>query len=678
MKNYSVTFKSLRAGTVYTVHIDGGTGAEVPLKGGAQPFTTQEDDNEDMFTPIRTQSGYLRIVDDGFAEDGVTEFDWKDLIPSTDISRPVWLTSFVNGTLVTHWQGFMQSQDFSGVLYGGTQEREFPIQDALATLYSVNMETAYHEPVYFVTLLNYLISKVPSVSFTDYYFGGMPSGGIVDRLRIRVDWQRFFSNSGGEITGANCTCGEALEDFCAFTGWSCRCWGTSLFFVCPDEQSASTYLHLTASDMAVAADESVSDPDSSVGTIASMTDIGSIDGHLVSFDNEEEMARGVSKCVVNAKSGAVSEKNWAFAPKDVHDEMKALPRTIIGEEVFSMTVSSLKTSFESSMMAGSGSNNSGFRYGFVYTKNDDDAEYMTSEEEFDFVSIQDNFVSQSSRAHVVLRTKFAHVFNGYMKFNAKTYTRYGLCTGGERRSMWIRLGVGMTYETAKWYRYYVRSSGSGSFSRFEWSTDKECIPVEIDADDGYWIFQGYNGNNLSLRRRPVFINDCGYIWVEFLGADERSGIIPYQNVRELFVGNLKMECHEDYILIGSGRDTEKVDVVESKSYDASNNSRSPESTDIDTEYASGITLVNGLSHLLTAAYAKLDTLTYGSTQQQPEQHLANRVANFWRKSRRLIRCSVDTSEMPSVSPITTADSYYPLSISHDWRDDTTNLVLIKL
>ncbi|MEE1213499.1 MAG: hypothetical protein U0L04_00825, partial [Bacteroidaceae bacterium] len=92
MKNYSVTFKSLRAGTVYTVHIGGGTGAEVPLKGGAQPFTTQEDDDEDMFTPIRTQSGYLRIVDDGFAENGVTPFDWKDLIPQKGNDRPVSLT----------------------------------------------------------------------------------------------------------------------------------------------------------------------------------------------------------------------------------------------------------------------------------------------------------------------------------------------------------------------------------------------------------------------------------------------------------------------------------------------------------------------------------------------------------------------------------------------------------
>ena len=92
-KNYSITFKSLRAGTVYTLNIGGGTGNAVPLKGGAQPFVTQEDDDDDQFTPIRTQSGYIRIIDDGFAADGTTAFDWKDLVPDTDLSRPVTLTA---------------------------------------------------------------------------------------------------------------------------------------------------------------------------------------------------------------------------------------------------------------------------------------------------------------------------------------------------------------------------------------------------------------------------------------------------------------------------------------------------------------------------------------------------------------------------------------------------------
>jgi len=110
-KNYSITFKSLRAGTVYTLNIGGGTGDAVPLKGGAQPFVTQEDDDDDQFTPIRTQSGYLRIVDDGYAADGVTAFDWKDLVPDTDLSRPVTLTAVdaQGNDLGTLWQGFMQA-----------------------------------------------------------------------------------------------------------------------------------------------------------------------------------------------------------------------------------------------------------------------------------------------------------------------------------------------------------------------------------------------------------------------------------------------------------------------------------------------------------------------------------------------------------------------------------------
>jgi hypothetical protein len=65
--HWQVKFKSLRAGTDYTVNIYDAaySGNPIPLKGGAEPFITQEDDDEDMFLPIRTQSGYIRIVDDG-------------------------------------------------------------------------------------------------------------------------------------------------------------------------------------------------------------------------------------------------------------------------------------------------------------------------------------------------------------------------------------------------------------------------------------------------------------------------------------------------------------------------------------------------------------------------------------------------------------------------------------
>ena len=136
-KNYTITFKSLRAGTTYVVNIGGGTGTPVPLMGGAQPFTTQESDDEDMFCPIRTQSGYLRIIDNG--KDAVgSAFDWKDLIPATDTSRPVTLTA--NGTVV--WQGFMQAQDFGSVLYGNPQEREFPVQGLINVVGTNNFDAS--------------------------------------------------------------------------------------------------------------------------------------------------------------------------------------------------------------------------------------------------------------------------------------------------------------------------------------------------------------------------------------------------------------------------------------------------------------------------------------------------------------------------------------------------------
>ena len=56
--HWKIIFKSLRAGTVYTANVwkDGTlpSGYPLKLKGSEEPFTTDEDDDEDMFAPIRT------------------------------------------------------------------------------------------------------------------------------------------------------------------------------------------------------------------------------------------------------------------------------------------------------------------------------------------------------------------------------------------------------------------------------------------------------------------------------------------------------------------------------------------------------------------------------------------------------------------------------------------------
>jgi hypothetical protein len=116
--HWQIPFASLRTGTIYTVNVYDASysGSPIVLKGGAAPFTTQEDGDDDPFSPIRIQTGSICIIDDGFAADGVTPFDWKQLVPTVATERPVTLTHVENNTTVVDWQGFIQSQDFSGTL----------------------------------------------------------------------------------------------------------------------------------------------------------------------------------------------------------------------------------------------------------------------------------------------------------------------------------------------------------------------------------------------------------------------------------------------------------------------------------------------------------------------------------------------------------------------------------
>ena len=123
--HWQVKFRSLRSNELYTVSIydEYYTGTPVQLTGAAQPFETQED-NGDIFTPVLTQSGYLRIVDTGKDNAGNT-FNWRNFIPTNDIDRPVKMTDS-NGNTV--WMGFLQAQNFGSTLFELPQVREFPLQ----------------------------------------------------------------------------------------------------------------------------------------------------------------------------------------------------------------------------------------------------------------------------------------------------------------------------------------------------------------------------------------------------------------------------------------------------------------------------------------------------------------------------------------------------------------------
>jgi hypothetical protein len=85
------------------------SGTLVTLTGSDEPFETSEDDSDDIFTPIRHQTGYLRVVDET-ANGNLME----TMMPINNTEKMVCLytgtwdadfTTFTDGSL--KWQGFL-------------------------------------------------------------------------------------------------------------------------------------------------------------------------------------------------------------------------------------------------------------------------------------------------------------------------------------------------------------------------------------------------------------------------------------------------------------------------------------------------------------------------------------------------------------------------------------------
>ena len=237
--HWQVKFRSLRTETLYTVNIYDGSYTDDPvqLTGAAQPFETQEDDDDDFFSPIRRQSGYLRIVDIGDDNDGNT-FNWRDMIADTDTSRPVTLT---DDSGRVRWQGFLQPQNFGVDLYMSPQEIEFPLQCPISITEGIDIN--YNETAIgnFAYLLKRIVESIPTCAPTNFVFqGGDRAMGI---LLKRIDWQNFVLDSRDEGDGSiimrdeGMTMYACLEGMCSFWGWTLREHESTWYFTCADDSA---------------------------------------------------------------------------------------------------------------------------------------------------------------------------------------------------------------------------------------------------------------------------------------------------------------------------------------------------------------------------------------------------------------------------------------------------------
>lgn len=677
--HWQIHFKSLRAANGnedYTVSIYDSdySGNPIQLKGGAEPFVTQEDDDDDLFEPIRQQSGYIRIVDDGKDASGnALASGWlRQLLPANDLSRPVVLTK--NNAVV--WQGYMQAQNFSGTLYGNPQERDLPVQCVLSVLSAKDASTTEKDIHNFAWLLNYLLASIgltPSSSplGIDYlFFQG--DAFALDWLKKRIDWQNFVSIDEDGTVKSDYDHYTMLEDICKFWGWTARTHGRDLWFVCADDEAgAPDFLKLTMSQLASIA--SGTDVDSTA-YYTSITLTGDI---FADNSNDDIMVRGASKAVVTADWNSAG-KDWftAWPSNVVKDMLTGGWNTAVmyvvphdGEMHISYAqYTNRKSSAASTIMDVSCSSAASLCLA------------RFAEEEVDL----ETYVSSMHMGHMAntpyiqLEANYAHIYDGNFQIKADVYSagvKFTKTGVSDIRTIKMRFGIGATRASAKWY------NGNNG-----WSTTPTDFYGHVGFGDGLWRF-GYilNGTHVYLTENINCIESAagkeGKVFIDIYSTNDFD-IDGWPDSQEIDITGFTL-TYQRVVVQSIGGEMVYGDMLSRREYTAKNGNMSRAEWNNDVIYASGkIDSDFGFGLVFKTDNRPMSTASYASGDQEPEQHQANRVANYWASTRRMIRANLRSNEVPLISPgmFLTIDGTrcYPLSISHEWRDDVINVSLIEI
>lgn len=672
--HWQVKFRSLRANTLYTVNIydDNHTDTPVQLTGAAQPFETQEDDDEDMFVPIRTQSGYLRIVDDGKDAKG-NAWDWKEMIPATDTSRPVTLTA--NGSVV--WQGFMQAQNFGSTLYGNPQEREFPVQCVLSVLGGSDINYTQTAIQNFAYLLKQIVDAIPSVCRPkEFYIQG--GANAQEWLLKRIDWQNFVSEDADGLT-ARYTMSQCLEDMCRFWGWTARTKGTTMYLTCADDAAQTTWLKLTYQELGQLATYTSGtipgDPSYTFETASLSGDI------FASTNNYEYVQRGVKKATVSADGNSAEDEIIKAFPSSVENIMAHNGSYHEQYGTVGITYTNDLDSFNVSYLSGSCQSASA-SFNIASILDSDSANNATV---VDVIRIKQSYASGSSFA--LLSTKYHHNFpgSGSVRFGRRPtgLTLNGIAyvkgqkledydrSGIGNKTMYIRLGIGTDITHAKWFNGL--DSWTSTANAFKVTLGNQTKEISTKYDSGH--------GTTSKKVIPLPTTDIlhGCVFVEFLGSDD----MPQEgsNPRAFDIADFSLE----YVTSSEGR-TILGDATKDSSatYKSSNGSNMSDEWGTDCIYASQNNLARGYGLVMNPDYSYLETLVFAgsATAKHPEQHLADRVTNFWQTSRRRLEVELRRDLIADITPRhkVTIDGMtgYPIAISHEWRDDVTQVTILQL
>lgn len=228
---YELYFESLRDHTQYQVQIFEQTnGDKTILTGADQPFETYEEDSDDLWLPVRRQTGVLRIVDETSAGNLLSV-----LLPSSNIEKKVLLysgtwnaasTVFTQSQL--EWVGFMCAQASTQPWDKQKKVIEIPLKSFITALED-SIIPASKASIYtnIAKLLQYAFESV-STGPNEIYISDYSSTVISQFFHAKISWINFFRsyeiNNQGD--SQQCLVGmsylDAIKYICQLYGYTLR------------------------------------------------------------------------------------------------------------------------------------------------------------------------------------------------------------------------------------------------------------------------------------------------------------------------------------------------------------------------------------------------------------------------------------------------------------------------
>lgn len=221
-----------------TLEIDNGTDTVTTMTPAAQPFVTDIDDDNDMFTPIRYQTGTIGIVG--------TLAQMEQLVGDYPFERPVTLKASKNGTsLGVMWKGYVQSATYSQSWLSGNQELRIPVVSKIG-LWEDKRQPYVNTYLTFAGVIKAAGDAVGG--FDGYVFPELITPATTLAYKVLM---RNFTTRDVNITDYNVYIGNTYDnviaEVCKLFGLVCVEHKDMLCFIAPDY--TGNYIMYTAANM---------------------------------------------------------------------------------------------------------------------------------------------------------------------------------------------------------------------------------------------------------------------------------------------------------------------------------------------------------------------------------------------------------------------------------------------